>query len=111
METVQVAMSNGLFAKQLRTELERNTGWSVVEQQTPNLGRNGLVILDQQTLDRLVCPVSHPERIVLVTRNDPGTLDEVWAKGIRSVVFETDSPRMAALAAMGLGIRLQAQLK
>lgn len=107
METVQVALSDVLFANQVRAKLQNDSDWDVIEVQTPDLAHNGVVVLDQQALDGLRFPISRPERIVLITRNDSGILDHVWSRGIRSVVFDTDSPHLAALAAMGLMMRLQ----
>jgi len=106
METVQIALSDGLLAKQVRAQLQNDFDWDVIEVQTPDLAHNGAVVLDQQALDGLRFPISRPERIVLVTRNDSEILQQVWSRGIRSVVFDTDSPDVAALAAMGLMIGL-----
>jgi hypothetical protein len=107
METVQVALSDVLFANQVQAELQNNAGWNVKKAQAPDLAHNGVVILDQQTLDALRFSISRPERIVLVTRNDPGILQQVWSRRIRSVVFDTDGVDVVALAAMGAMMRLQ----
>jgi len=111
MDIVQISLSDVLFANQVRAKLRNYSDWDVIEAQTPDLAHNGLVVLDQQALHGLRFPISRPERIVLVTRNDSGILQQVWSRGIRSVVFDTDSPHVAALAAMGLMMRMQERLK
>jgi hypothetical protein len=51
-------------------------------------------------------PPDFPDRVVLVTHNDPEILSHAWDLGIRSVVYNTDSPSTVLLAIMSAYLRL-----
>jgi hypothetical protein len=72
----------------------------------PDPGAEGVIVLDTDALTRLPRPLTNPERIVLITRNDPQHLAQAWNAGIRSVVFNEDPLSTAVLAIMAAELRV-----
>jgi hypothetical protein len=106
METIQLAISNAPYAVALRDLLVRTAGCKVVLVESPNTGDGGVVVLDSDALDRLASKIGNPERLVLITRNDPQLLSRAWEAGIISVVFENDPIKTALLAIMAARLRV-----
>jgi hypothetical protein len=106
MEIVQLAISNLSYATALRELLLRNAGWRVLTVETPDLHAEGVVVLDAVALERLPSQIPNPERIVLITQNDPRHLARAWEAGIVSVVFENDPINTAMLAIMAARLRV-----
>jgi hypothetical protein len=100
METIQLAISNSAYAAALRESLMRDSGWHVETVETPNPGAEGVLVLDSTALERIPGGIPHPERAVLVARNEPELLARAWEAGIVSVVFENDPINTAMLAIM-----------
>ena len=88
METIQLAISDHPYATALREALLRNGPWQVSCVDKPNPDEPGVIVLDTVTLDQMARPIANPERVVLITRNDPGHLSDAWDAGVLSVVFE-----------------------
>jgi hypothetical protein len=63
-------------------------------------------VLDDTVLAGLAAPPDYPDRVVLVTRNVPELLAHAWELGIRSVVYDTDSPSTVIFAVMAAYLRL-----
>jgi hypothetical protein len=106
METVQLTIGNASYASALR-ELLASTGTrDVVSVQAPEPATDGVIVVDSDALDRLPLPFIDPERIVLVTKNDPDHLARAWNAGIRSVVFNEDPLSTAVLAIMAAELRV-----
>jgi hypothetical protein len=106
METVQVTIGNAPYASALR-ELLASTGTrDVVSVETPEPATDGVIVVDSDALDRLPLPYIDPERIVLITKNDPDHLARAWNAGIRSVVFHEDPLSTAVLAIMAAELRV-----
>ena len=106
METVQVAITDAPYAAALRELLERSATREVHSVDVPDPSLEGVIVVDSQGLDRLPFPLLKPERVVLVTRNDPQDLSRAWNAGIRSVVFCDDPLNTAVLAIMAAELRL-----
>jgi hypothetical protein len=64
------------------------------------------VVIDDKMLSGLATPPDFPDRVVLVTHNDPEILSHAWDLGIRSVVYNTDSTSTVLLAIMSAYLRL-----
>jgi hypothetical protein len=99
--TVQLALADGAYAERLRETLSQDWAfrdWQVKRVETPNLRKQGVIVLDSQTLERMSKPLAHPERVVLVTRRDPEHLARAWKFGIASVICPEDPPATATLA-------------
>jgi hypothetical protein len=106
MQTVQFALADGVYAAALRDALFRSGPWHVLRVQDPDPGQMCVVVLDEDAFDRLPLPLSHPERVVLITHKDPQHLSRAWEAGIVSVVSVDDAPNTVQLAIMAAALRV-----
>jgi hypothetical protein len=106
MQTIQLVLSDHTFAKRLKQLLAENGNWPVAIKDSPAFHKGGVVVLDDSVLAGLTVPPPHPDRVVLVTRNEPALLARAWEMGIRSVLYETDAPNTVLLAVMAAYLRL-----
>jgi hypothetical protein len=100
METIQLAISNTAYANALRESLARNAGCTILAVESPDVRAGGVLVLDAASLERVPSKIPHPERVVLITQNEPRLLARAWEAGIVSVVFENDPIDTAILAIM-----------
>jgi hypothetical protein len=105
MDTIQVAITNGSYASDLRDLLIRNGARNVINVANPDPDREGILVLDPEHLGLLAGPLKHPERIVLIAHNDPASLSRAWDAGVNSVIFENDPLDTAVLAIMSARLR------
>ena len=106
METIQLAIADTAYASALRNLLLRSAACNVVTVESPNTRTEGVLVLDSDALERLPSQIPNPERIVLITRNDPRLLSRAWEAGIASVVFDNDPINTALLAVMSARLRI-----
>jgi len=106
METIQLALANSTYAAALRDLLVRNAGWKVLTVEYPDTRAEGVMVLDSIALEHLPSVIPNPERVVLITQNDPHRLSRAWEAGIVSVVFENDPLNTALLAIMAARLRV-----
>jgi hypothetical protein len=106
METVQLSIANTNYAKALEETLKRNGAWEVRCVELPDPRIDGVLVVDSEAFDRLPSSLPNPERVVLITRNDPAHLSLAWEAGIVSVVFENDPINTAVLAILAARLRL-----
>jgi hypothetical protein len=106
METVQLTIGNAPYRSALRELLESNGTRGVISVDTPEAATDGVIVVDSEALDRLPLPAIDPQRIVLITKNDPDHLARAWNAGIRSVVFHEDPLSTAVLAIMAAELRV-----
>ncbi len=105
METIQVAIANAPYASALREMLMRNGSWDVQCVDVADPGREGVMVLDLEHLDRLPQPISCPERVVLIARNDPEEMARAWEAGVHSVLTDRDPLNTAVLAVLAARLR------
>ena len=105
MPKIQLAVADAAYAAALRERLERSGMAEVYAVEAPDPSQEGVIVMDSAALSRLKAPLEHPERVVLITRNDPGELSRAWNAGIRSVVFCNDPLNTAVLAIMAAALR------
>ncbi len=105
METIQLSITNTAYAKALRELLERTAGSKVVVADRPDAAFDGVIVLDSEGLDALPSSLPNPERLVLITKNDPGLLGRAWEAGVVSVVFENDPMDTVLLAIMAARLK------
>lgn len=105
IHTVQLAIADPVYAAALREALTRSGPWHIVSVQQPDPRQKGVVVLDEDALDRLAAPLREPERAVLITRKDPQHLSRAWDAGIVSVVTVEEPPATVLLAIMAASLR------
>jgi hypothetical protein len=106
METVQLTINDAPYAAALRDLLVRSGTRDVRCVEQPDTEQEGVIVVDSEALNRLPLPLSNPERIVLITSNDPRHLAQAWNAGVRSVVFNEDPLSTAVLAIMAAELRV-----
>lgn len=106
INTVQLAVADPVYATALREALTRSGPWHVVSVQQPDSSQGGVLVLDEDAMDRLPMPLCCPERVVLITRKDPQHLSRAWDAGIVSVVSHEDPPNTVLLAIMAAALRV-----
>jgi hypothetical protein len=106
METVQLIITDASYASALRNLLESGGTRNVRCVEVPDPKLEGVIVVDSESLDRLPFPFLNPDRVVLITRNDPRHLSQAWNAGIRSVVFHGDPLNTAVLAIMAAELRV-----
>lgn len=105
MGSIQVALSDTAKADALRVLLARSTQVPVLCAEAPDFAAACVVVIDAERFSRLPQPLSHPDRIVLITRNDPGHLKEAWEAGVHSVLSEQDPLNTVVLAVLATCLR------
>ncbi len=106
MQTVQLAIADGMYVAALREALSRCCAWHVESVGRPDPSQHCVMVLDQSALETLPLPLANPERIVLITHRDPQLMAEAWEAGIVSVVSEQDPISTVLLAIMAAGLRV-----
>jgi hypothetical protein len=106
MQTVQLAIADGVYAAALREALSHSCAWHVESVDRPDPSQPCVMVLDQAALEHLPLPLSNPERIVLITHRDAQPMAEAWEAGIISVVSEEDPISTVLLAIMAAALRV-----
>jgi hypothetical protein len=106
MQTVQFALADAVYGAVLRDALVRSGPWHVTRVEDPDQSQMCVVVMDEDAFNRSLLPMSHPERVVLITRKDPQHLSRAWDAGIVSVVSMDDAPNTVLLAIMAAALRV-----
>lgn len=106
MQTVQLAITDGMYAAALREALSRSCAWRVESVGRPDPSQHCVMVLDLAALEQLALPLSNPERIVLITHRDAPLMAEAWEAGIVSMVTKQDPISTVLLAIMAAGLRV-----
>ena len=106
MQTVQLAIADGVYAAALREALSHTCAWHVESVGCPDPSQRCVLVLDQAGLEQLPLPLANPERIVLITHRDSQQMAEAWDAGIVSVVSAQDPISTVLLAIMAAGLRV-----
>jgi hypothetical protein len=106
MKTVQLALCDSDYAQSVRNLLLGDGAHRVHVVDRPNLGLDGVVMIDENSFQDLTQADSEPERFVFMTRKGTESLSRVWDAGIRHVVFAGDPPNTAQLAIIAAELRL-----
>lgn len=107
-DVIQLALTCGSYAETLQEALGKDLAfhdWQVNRVDTPDPSRDGVIVVDAESLERLRRPLRNPERIVLITRKGPELLSRAWDAGIVSVVGDTDPLSTAMLAILAARFR------
>jgi hypothetical protein len=106
MQTVQLAIADGVYAAALHEALSHSCAWHVESVSRPDASQPCVMVLDQAALAYLPLPLCNPERIVLITHRDAQLMAEAWDAGIISIVSEEDPISTVLLAIMAAGLRV-----
>ncbi|MGO9010941.1 MAG: hypothetical protein ACLQPN_12640 [Bryobacteraceae bacterium] len=106
LHTVQLALADGAYAAALREALCRSCAWRVESVARPDPAADYVLVLDEAAFEHLLLPLSHPERIVLITRQDPQLLAQAWDAGLVSVLSQQDPMSTVLLAVMAAALRV-----
>jgi len=106
LHTVQLALEDGVYRGALREALCRSCAWRVESVDRPDSSQNCVLVLDEAAFEHLRLPLSHPERIVLITRQDPQLLAQAWDAGLVSVLSQHDPMSTVLLAIMAAALRV-----
>ncbi len=106
MKTVQLAIRDLEYAQSLRNSLLRDGNHQVYLVDEPDLGIDGVIVIDGSKLENPSPCGEQLERFVVMTRKDSDSVSRLWNAGIRHVVFEGDSPSTAQLAIIAVELRL-----
>jgi hypothetical protein len=106
LHTVQLALADGVYASALREALCRSCAWHVESVARPDPGADSVLVLDEAAFGLLPLPLPHPERIVLITRQDPQLLALAWDAGLVSVLSQDDPVSTVLLAVMAAALRV-----
>jgi hypothetical protein len=89
--TVQLSIADAGYAAALREALTRTGPWHVEVVDRPDPAMPCLLVLDEPSFERLPLPLANPERVVLISQQDPQLLARAWDASIVSLVSPDDS--------------------
>lgn len=102
---IQLALDDAVKANALRALLSRSAGIPVVCVEFPVVEDACVVVVDPPHLTRLPAPLTHPERVVLISQGDSGSLEYAWDAGVSSVISDEDPLNTAVLAILAACLR------
>ncbi len=105
MGSIQIVLSDSAKADALRVLLARSTHAPVLCVASPDYEAACAVVLDERSFRTESGPLAHPERVVLITNNDPEHLREAWEAGVNSVLSEQDPLNTVVLAVLASCLR------
>ena len=106
MRTVQLAIADAVYAAALRDALSRSGPWHVDFVDRGDPGTPCVLVLDDASFARIPLPLTHPEHVVLISRQDPQVLAQAWDAGVVSVASVTDPLPTVLLAIMAASLRV-----
>ena len=106
MATVQLSIADPVYAEDLRAALSRSGPWNVELVDRPHQYEPSVLVLDEGTFAQLLHRVENPERVVLITRQEPELLAQAWEAGIVSVISSDDPLATVLLAIMAASLRI-----
>ena len=105
MEKIQIAIADIPYRQALAQSLSQSVPCEVVCVDNPDMLSSGVLVLDSDHLERLLQPIQRPERVVLVSHDNPETLARAWDAGVNSVVYDRDPINTAVLAILAARLR------
>lgn len=106
MHTVQLAIADPVYRASLCEALLHTGPWQVESVEAPDPSARCVLVLDEESLERVGLPLPYPERVVLITGKDPERLSHAWDAGIVSLVSACDPPSTVLLAIMAAALRV-----
>jgi hypothetical protein len=106
MRTVQLSIADAGYAAALREALTRTGPWHVEMVDRPDPALPCVLVLDESSFGQLPLPLINPERVVLISQQDPQLLARAWDASIVSVLSRDDSLATVLLAIMAAALRI-----
>jgi len=106
MRTVQLSIADAGYAAALREALARSGPWHVEMVDRPDPAMPCVLVLDESSFERIPLPLVNPERVVLISQQDPQLLARAWDASIVSVLSTEDSLPTVLLAIMAAALRI-----
>jgi len=106
MRTIQLAIADAGYAAALRDALTHSGPWHVKPVDPPDPKLPSVLVVDEPAFARLPLPLAHPERVVLISRQERESLAHAWEAGIVSVVSTDDPLATVLLAIMAAALRV-----
>jgi hypothetical protein len=106
MRTVQLSIADAGYAAALREALTRTGPWHVEMVERPDPAMPCVLVVDESSFERLPLPLVNPERVVLISQQDPQLLARAWDASIVSVLSTEDSLTTVLLAIMAAALRI-----
>jgi hypothetical protein len=106
MRTVHLAIADAVYGAALRDAVMHSGPWHVEFVEDPDPSGGCVLVLDDTSFARLPLPLAHPERVVLISHQDPQRLAQAWDAGIVSVASVGDSLPTVLLAIMAASLRV-----
>jgi hypothetical protein len=106
MRTVQLSIADAGYAAALREALTRTGPWHVEMVDRPDPAQPCVLVLDESSFERIPLPLLNPERVVLISQQDPRLLARAWDASIVSVLSTEDSLATVLLAIMSAALRI-----
>ena len=106
IRAVRLVIADAAYAEHLKSALSRSGPWEVERVEDPDGDAQRVLVLDEGAFSQLHHPLTHPERVVLITHQDPKLLARAWEAGIVSVVSSDDSVATVLLAIMAAALRI-----
>lgn len=106
LRTVQLVLADAVYAGALRDALLHSGPWHVGFVDHPDPESQCVLVVDEDAFERLPLPLAFPERVVLISRQNPDLLARAWDAGIVSVVSRADSLPTVLLAIMAAALRV-----
>jgi hypothetical protein len=106
MVIVQIALQDKDYANELSKLLLDGKDHEVLFVKNPDMEMDGVVVLDDTSLDRISGLEANCERCVVVTRKRPPDYACLWKNGIRHVISSADPPPIAQLAVLATELRI-----
>jgi hypothetical protein len=72
----------------------------------PDLSKDGVVVLDDMSLDKVSGLDLDGERCVVVTRKRPPEFTRLWRDGIRHIISSADPPSVAQMAVLAAELHI-----
>jgi hypothetical protein len=106
MRTVQLSIADASYAAALREALSHTGPWRVETVEDPDPALPCVLVLDELSFAKLPLPLPNPERVVLISPQQPQLLARAWDASIVSVVSTEDSLPTVLLAIMAAALRI-----
>src|SRR4051794_41897354 len=84
MQTVQLSIADGSYEAAVREALARTCAWRLESVERPDPLQNCGLVLDEAAFERVLLPLSNPERVVLIARRGSAGLAKAGDAGVVS---------------------------